>query len=166
MRNVESNPVRAVERSSIAATTVSWEDTTAISSPTVPLGRSLQRSKFAKKSKSRDSAPPSPKSKRSREGDEAEAPRKRTSQTSHPASAPKPDNTLALVKQASGARRLAGESSQDPPSYPWTKEGFKLPKTRRELENSSKKSKSWLLHLPIFFFQILRLESFLVEPHC
>lgn len=32
---------------------------------------------------------------------------------------------------------MAGESFQDPSSYPWTKDDFKLPETRRELEKLS-----------------------------
>lgn len=63
IRNVEPNPTRTVERSSLAVVATSSEDTNTIPSLNIPAGRSPSASKSSDKSKGKDSAPPAPKTK-------------------------------------------------------------------------------------------------------
>lgn len=77
IRNVEPNPTRTVERSSLAVAATSSEDTNTIPSLNIPARRSPSASKSSDKSKGKDSAPPAPKTKRTCERSEVEAPRKK-----------------------------------------------------------------------------------------
>lgn len=42
-----------------------------------------------------------------------------------------------MVVHTPKSRQITRESSQGLPNYPWTREGFKLPETRKELEKLS-----------------------------
>lgn len=98
VRNVESNPTRTVEWSSIAVAATSSEDTNTIPSLNIPAGRYPFASKSSDKSKGKDFAPPAPKTKRTRQRSEVEAPRKKTSQIPRPASILESDEIMALVE--------------------------------------------------------------------
>lgn len=69
-----------------------------------------------------------------REGSEAEPSRKRASQSSRQANTPDPVEVVDAANQALELWSQFRESSQGPSSFSWTKEGFKLPETRRDLE--------------------------------
>lgn len=162
IRNIESNPARNVERSTILAVVATSEDTGSTPPPATPMGKSPQRAKPAEKSKSKDFAAPTSRSKQSHEGEETEPQRKKSSQPLLLSSTPEFENVLALVEQTSGSRRIR-EGFQDLPLYPWIREGFRLLQERRELDTRMYKSRP--LHSPTFIFSILRLENTLAEHH-
>lgn len=64
---------------------------------------------------------------------------------------------MTLVVQTLKLRKTIGDSSQSIHSYPWTRDGFKLPKTRRELEQLSQEIQKVTPLLPISTFLHLKL---------
>lgn len=69
---------------------------------------------------------------------------------------------MTLVVQTPKLCKTTGDSSQSLPRYPWTRDGFKLPKTRRELEQLSQEIQKVTPLLPISTFLHLKLGDSLV----
>lgn len=136
LRNSEPNPARAVERSSLAAAASSSEDTTLIPPPSAPWGRFPPTSKAVGKSKGKEPVQAVPKPKRAREGGDVESSKKRPSQGSRQMETSEAME-VAAPTQVLELRISSGESSQGPSSFPWTREDFKMPEARRDLEKLS-----------------------------
>lgn len=141
IRNSEPNPTRAVERASLAVVPASSEDTTTTPSTSMLAEIPPTKSKKSEKSKGKDVVPSTPKMKGAREVSEIDVPRKKSSQGSRQATATEFEETLVLVVHTLETCQLSGEFFENLPNYRWTREGLKLPDSRKDLAKLSRKSK-------------------------
>lgn len=79
IRSIEPNPARAVEKALLAPVPISSEDTRTNPFVSIPVEVPTQKSNKSSKSKGKEVAPPTSKTKRAREVSEVEASRKKTS---------------------------------------------------------------------------------------
>lgn len=131
--NIDPNPAHAVEKTSLVAAPISSGDATATLSIDVSTEVPPTQSKKFDKSKEKNVASLTSKTKRVREATEVEGLWKKSSQGSRLATITEFEEIMALVVCSSKSGQLFGESSQSLPDYPWTREDFKLPKSRKDL---------------------------------
>lgn len=85
------------------------------------------------KGKGKSSVPSGSKGKQVHEGIEVEGSNKKKAHSSGLSTVDESEETMALTVSTSELSRLPREFSKNLPDYPWTREGFKLPKSRNEL---------------------------------
>lgn len=127
------NPARAVERASLTAVPGSSED--AAIAPTVDIQEETSASLVTRteKRKKRKTVGSGPQGKRSLEESEVEVPRKRPAHESRLSAVEEEEGSLAIVRRTSSSSRGPGSPSRYAPTFRWTKDGFRLPKDKREL---------------------------------
>lgn len=104
--------------------------------------------------------------KRAREVNEAEAPRKKSSQGSRQANTTECEEMMTLVVCTMETLQISGESSKNLPNYPWTREYFKLPETRKDLEKLSQEIQKATLPLTNLMLSQPKLGSTSVRQCC
>lgn len=97
IRSIEPNPARVVKKALLAPVPVSSEDVRAYPSVSIHAEVPTQKSKKSSKSKGKEVAPPTSKTKRSREVSEVEASRKKTSQGPLQVTATESEGTMVLI---------------------------------------------------------------------
>lgn len=134
-QTVGLTPERAVDRASISAIAgTSLEGTASPSmTPQVQVSRTLPPPRLADGPKGKEPAV-SP-SKRTREGNELELPRKRLSQGIKLTDSVELRDMAPTTAQALVLPSSQGEGSSGCSFFPWMREGFKLMESRRDLES-------------------------------
>lgn len=125
--NITSNPAVAVEKTSLTALPTSSGDAATLSADTLTDAPAVPPKKDDK-GKGKKIIP---RGKRSHEGGEVESQRKRTAQSPRLPTVVESEETTTLIVCTPKASKIA-ESSHGP-DYPWTKEDFTLPRSRKEL---------------------------------
>lgn len=130
------NPAGAVDHASIAtaAATSSEDSMTPSMTPRAPISRSPQPSKLTNRSKGKEPVQATTPAKRTRDGDEPEPTRKRSSQGIRLTDSAELREVAPLAVHVMALHASQGEGSLGSSSYPWTREGFKLSKSRRDLK--------------------------------
>lgn len=130
--NTTPNPAAAVEKTSLIALPISSGDaiatTPSVDTPTeVPVAPSRKEDK----GKGKKTASSWPRGKRPYEGGEVESQRKKAAQSPRLPTVAESDEATALVIHTPEASKVAeGSHGSD---YPWTREGFTLPRSGRDL---------------------------------
>lgn len=131
--DVTPNPAVAVEKASLIAIPASSGDATA-TTPSVDTSMEVPAtpSKKDDKGKGKKTISSGPRGKRPYEGGEVESQRKKATQGPRLATVAESDEMMALIVHTPETSK-AVEDSHGPSDYPWTREGFKLPQSRRDL---------------------------------
>lgn len=131
--NITLNPAVAVEKASLIAIPASSGDATA-TTPLVDTSTEapVTLSKKDDKGKGKKIVSSGPKGKRHHKGGEVESQRKKATQSPRLATIAEFDETMTLIIHTTETSKAA-EDSHGPSNHPWTREGFKLPQSRRDL---------------------------------
>lgn len=168
INNIVLNPAHAVDKASLTTTPASsGDDTTTTLSVDALAEVPLVQSKKSDKTKGKNVASSTSKAKRAHEGTEVKGPRKKSSQGPPLATVTKFEETIALVIHTPESSKVSRESSQSLPNYPWTKEGFKLSESRKDLFKLSQEIQKVTLPLTNLMLSDPRIgKFFFAEPFC
>lgn len=130
------SPARAVEKTSLTAAPVSSEEATMTPATTTPEEASAPLVTRTDRRKGKQAVGSSSRGKRSlEEAEEEGTPNKRQAYESRlpTVEEEEDDQPLAVVHRTPTSSRGHGSSSAQAADFPWTQEGFKVPKSKRDL---------------------------------